>query len=285
MIVVQSKERMTGVSMRIINLIEDTQGEKELHHEHGLSFYIETQKHKILLDTGLSDAFLENAVRLGIDLTQVDMVVLSHGHYDHAGGILAFAKMNPNATIYMQKTAGGDYYNLRDDSEKYIGIDKRILELPQVCFLNGDYRIDEEIYVFTDILGRKYWPQSNMLLKEKVEERFIQDAFAHEQCLVISENHENVLLSGCAHNGILNILEAYTERFEGAPDKVISGFHMMKRGEYTAEEVEVIEDTARELKKLHTKFYTGHCTGEAAFDIMKVIMGKQLIFVHSGDEI
>jgi len=271
--------------MRIVNLIEDTKGERCAHHEHGLSFYIETEKHKILLDTGLTDAFLENAKELGIDLAQVDMVFLSHGHYDHAGGILAFAKMNPNATIYMQKTAGRDYYNLRDDSEKYIGIDKRILELPQVCFLSGDYRIDEEIYVYTDILGRKYWPESNMLLKEKVEERFIQDAFAHEQCLVISENHETVLLSGCAHNGILNILEAYQERFETMPDKVISGFHMAKRGEYTAEEIETIEDTARELKKLHTKFFTGHCTGVAAYELMKSIMGSQLVFVHSGDEV
>lgn len=271
--------------MRIVNLIEDTQGEKELYHEHGLSFYIETKKHKILLDTGASDAFLENAKVLGIDLTQVDMVVLSHGHYDHADGILAFAKLNPNVTIYLQKVAGQDYYNLRDDMEKYIGIDKRILDLPQVHFLNGDYRIDEEVYIFTDIHGRKYWPQSNLLLKEKVEGRFIQDTFAHEQCLVISEKQAKVLLSGCAHNGILNILEAYQERFKGTPDKVISGFRMMKRGEYTTEEIEVIEDTARELKKLHTKFYTGHCTGEAAFEIMKAIMGKQLTFVHSGDEV
>ena len=271
--------------MRIVNLIEDTQGNKNVHHEHGLSFYIETKKHKILLDTGLTDAFLENAKELGIDLGQVDVVFLSHGHYDHAGGLLAFAKMNPTAKIYMQKTAGNDYYNLRDDSEKYIGIDKRIMELPQVCLLNGDYRIDEEIYVFTDILGRKYWPQSNMLLKEKVDDRFIQDSFAHEQCLVVSEDYENVLLSGCAHNGILNILEAYQERFEGAPDKVISGFHMMKRGDYTLEETETIVDTARELRKLHTRFYTGHCTGEAAFSIMKEIMGNQLTFVHSGDEI
>lgn len=271
--------------MKIVNLIEDTKGEKELHHEHGLSFYIETEKHKILMDTGASEAFIENATTLGIDLTQVDIVVLSHGHYDHAGGILAFAKINPNATIYMQKAAGRDYYNLRDNMEKYIGIDKRILDLPQVHFLKGDYRIDEEICVFTNILGRKYWPQSNLLLKEKVEKGFIQDIFSHEQCLVVSQKHENVLLSGCAHNGILNILEAYKERFEGTPDKVISGFHMMKRGAYTAEEIEVIEDTAKELKKLHTKFYTGHCTGEVAFDMMKEIMGNQLTFVRCGDEV
>jgi len=271
--------------MRIVNLIEDTLGEAGLHYEHGLSFYIETKKHKILLDTGASPAFIENAMKLGIDLTEVDIVVLSHGHYDHAGGIMMFAKLNPTAKIYMQKTAGSEYYNLRDGIEKYIGIDKDILELPQVQFLDGDYQIDEELRIFSSIRGRKYWPEGNLLLKERVAGVFLQDEFIHEQCLDISEDGERVLLSGCAHNGILNILEAYWERFKGVPQKVISGFHMTKRGEYTEEEIRNIEDTARELLKLNIKFYTGHCTGEAAFSLMKKIMGEQLVFVHSGDEI
>lgn len=270
--------------MRIVNLIEDTKGAEGLCYEHGLSFYIETNKHKLLLDTGCTDAFIKNADKLGIDLKKVDTVVLSHGHYDHAGGILFFAEINPNAKIYMQETAGKDYYNLRDNQEKYIGIDKSILKLPQVVLLNGDCRIDEELYVFTDISGRKYWPESNLLLKEKREDQFVQDIFRHEQCLVVSEKQERVLLSGCAHNGVLNILEAYKERFDEMPDKVISGFHMMKKSEYTLKEIETIEDTARELKKLSTRFYTGHCTGEPAFELMKKIMKDQLVFVHSGDE-
>ena len=169
--------------MRIINLMEDTPGVEGLSYEHGLSFYIETGRHKMLLDTGASPAFIENAKELGIDLTQVDMVVLSHGHYDHAGGIMAFAKMNPSAKIYMQRTSGRDYYNLRDGIEKYIGIDKAILELPQVHFLDGDYRIDEEICVFTDIRGRKFWPEGNLLLKEKTSDGFVQDEFVHDQVI------------------------------------------------------------------------------------------------------
>ena len=271
--------------MRIVNLIEDTKGAEGFYYEHGLSFYIETEKHKLLLDTGCTGAFIENAKKLGIDLTKVDTVILSHGHYDHSGGILAFAEMNPNAKIYMQKTAGRDYYNLRDNVEKYIGIDKRILALPQVVCLTGDFQIDEELYLFTGISGEKDFSESNMLLKEKVDGQFIQDEFIHEQCLVVSENQKRVLLSGCAHNGILNILEAYKERFREMPEKVISGFHMMKRGEYTQVEILGIEDTARELQKINSKFYTGHCTGEAAFEIMKKILKEQLVFVHSGDEV
>ena len=80
--------------------MEDTDGGNGCVYEHGLSFYIETKKHKLLLDTGASDATLKNAEKLGIDLTQVDTVILSHGHYDHSGGIMAFAKLNPTAKIY-----------------------------------------------------------------------------------------------------------------------------------------------------------------------------------------
>lgn len=268
--------------MKIINLMEDTSGSNGCRFEHGLSFYIETQKHKLLLDTGATAAFLDNAKMLGIDLTQVDTVILSHGHYDHAGGILSFAKINAKAKIYMQKTAGCDYYNLRENKEKYIGIDKGILELPQVQLLEGDYWIDDELYLFTNITGRRYWAKSNLILKRKTEDTFVQDQFEHEQCLVITENGENVLLSGCAHNGILNIFDAYEQRFDRMPSKVISGFHMMKKGAYTEEEVRTIKETARELKKKNTVFYTGHCTGQAAFDIMKEIMGEKLVLLHSG---
>ena len=279
-----------GIKMRIVNLIENTEGADRLFYEHGLSFYIETQKYKILFDTGCSDAFLRNAEMLEIDLKKVDIVVLSHGHYDHAGGILDFVKINPNAKIYMQRNAGREYYNFRNGLQKYIGIDKAILELPQVVFLEGNYQINEELYLFTNVSGRKYWPQGNLLLKEKVNEAFIQDKFLHEQYLVISDEKEQVLLSGCAHNGILNILEAYREQFHRTLDKVISGFHMMKKGigeelPYTLEEIETIENTANELKQMKTKFYTGHCTGETAFELMKKIMGEQLVYVHSGDEI
>ena len=100
--------------MKIINLIEDTKGIEGCVYEHGLSFYIETKNHKILMDTGATDAFLENAKVLNVDLAKVDTVIISHGHYDHTGGLLAFAKLNPEAKIYIQKSAQGDFYNYRN---------------------------------------------------------------------------------------------------------------------------------------------------------------------------
>ena len=268
--------------MRIINLMEDTDGKNGCLYEHGLSFYIETNHHKLLLDTGASEATLENAKKLGIDLTRVDTVILSHGHYDHSGGIMAFAKLNPKAKIYLQRSAGFDYYNLKENKEKYIGIDKTILELPQVQLLDGNYRLDEQLFLFTNVTGRKYWAKSNLLLKRKINEEFVQDTFEHEQCLVITENNRHILLSGCAHNGILNILEAYNQYFEKQPKMVISGFHMMKDGCYNEQEINIIKQMAFELNKLNIMFYTGHCTGKEAYAIMKEIMSEHLEEIRVG---
>lgn len=96
--------------MKIISLMEDTPGCSGCLHEHGLSFYIETKKHRLLSDTGATGAFLDNAGRLGVDLKEVDTVILSHGHYDHTGGMLAFAEKNPSARIYLHTLADGAYY-------------------------------------------------------------------------------------------------------------------------------------------------------------------------------
>ena len=111
------------------------------------------------------------------------------------------------------------------------------------------------------------------------------DSFAHEQCLAIRQEEGTLLVSGCAHTGILNILERYRELFPSDPDMVISGFHMMKKGEYSPAEQEVICATARELSKMDTVFYTGHCTGEKAFALMKPIMGAKLRRMYSGMQV
>ncbi|MBQ7943030.1 MAG: MBL fold metallo-hydrolase [Lachnospiraceae bacterium] len=270
--------------MKIVNLMEDTKGVDGCINEHGLCFYAETNKHKLLVDTGASDAILENAKTLGIDLAQVDTVVISHGHYDHTGGLLAFAKENPNAKIYMRANAGRAYYSIKEQGEKYIGIHQDILKLPQLVLVEGDLQIDEELSLFTNVTGRRFWAKGNLLLKRKDGEHLVQDEFEHEQCLVVTEGERNVLFSGCAHNGILNILEKYRELYQSYPDMVVSGFHMIQQ-EYTPEDIENIRQTARELAKLDCIFYSGHCTGQLALDVMIEIMQEQLHQIHSGTRI
>ncbi len=268
--------------MKLVTIVENTCGSNGCIAEHGLSIYIETEKHILLLDAGQTDAAIKNAARLGIDLSKVDTLILSHGHYDHSGGIMPFNKMNKNARIIMQSAAAEPHFN----SKSYNGIDTDILNLPNVELINGDMRIDDELFLFSGIKGRRCYPQSNLRLYCLKDGKKIPDDFVHEQCLVITQGEKHILLSGCAHNGILNILDKYYELFGEYPDYVISGFHLMKRdGSYTDEEKEIIINTAKELSKLNTVFFSGHCTGIQAFKIMKEIMSDKLIALHSGDEI
>ena len=271
--------------MRIVNLIENTPGMEGCVYEHGLSFYIETKKHKLLVDTGASNKFLENANILGIDLQKIDTVILSHGHYDHAGGLPAFAKINTHAKIYMQKNAVGAYYHQYDTGDKYIGIDGRIAQLPQVVFVEENLFIDEELEIFSNVKGRTMWPKGNQELVEKRPKGNVQDTFRHEQYLVISQENKKYLLSGCAHNGVINILDKYQELYHGEPDMMISGFHMMKKSGYTMEDEVNMQETAKKLMDTKTKFYTGHCTGEYPYAVMKEILGEQLQYCRSGQEI
>lgn len=272
--------------MRIVNLVENTEGETHLKAEHGLSFYIETQRHKLLMDTGASDLLLRNAAEKGIDLTAVDTVILSHGHYDHGGGILPFAALNRSAGIYMQRSAFGEYYSQPKEKLHYIGLDPGIRDLPQVIPVDGELQIDEELTLFAGIGSGFPVPEANRILKEQTEDGLVQDDFRHEQCLLLSQDNKKFLFSGCAHHGILNVMARCRELYHTDPDAVISGFHMMKKGDYTEGELQTIADTARQLMTYrNTRFFTGHCTGEQAFDIMKGIMKDQLIYVHCGDEI
>ena len=275
--------------MKIINLIENTEGHSGCAAAHGLSFYVETKEHKLLLDLGPSEETIFNAEKLGVDLSAVDTVILSHGHYDHSGGIIPFARINDKALIYMQDSAKGEYY--ADDGEdaperfRYIGIDKDITELKQVRFISGDVKIDDELELFVIHSRSHELPFTNRRLLIREEDGFRHDDFGHEHFLVIKQDGKSVLMSGCAHNGILSILDAYMERYSKAPDLVISGFHLMKKTDYRESEIAEIEDIAKELRKYPTKFATCHCTGTAAFDIMKDIMGEALEYVHSGDEV
>lgn len=278
-------KRTEGGKLRIVNLVEDTPGSRQCGSEHGLSFYVETGKHRLLVDCGATDLFLKNAALLGTELSGVDTVIISHGHYDHAGGVPAFARLNPGAKIYVKASAREAYYHLMEKGEKYIGMPAEIGALSQCVWVEGDLQIDEELFLFTDIGGTKYPASGNQRLKRKQGDRFVQDTFDHEQCLVIAQGERQILMSGCAHTGIANILDRYNEIFGKDPDVVISGFHLAQKAAYSAEELENIRRLSRELAEKNTLFFTGHCTGQAAFAIMKEIMGEKLAALHSGDEI
>ncbi len=312
--------------MRIINLVENETGSSGCEAAHGLSFYVETEKHKLLFDAGPTKAVFRNAQKLGINLTAVDTVILSHGHYDHSGGILAFAQLNPAARIYIQHNAGGEFYAFDGEGKgfRYIGIDKKILSLPQVQLLRGDTKLDDELQLFTVDVERRVFPlpSTNARLKKLFAGNYLQDDFSHEQNLLLTTAGKKILFCGCAHNGILNVLDALERKLgSGAlPDLVLGGFHLMNRAgtpdavraeldKAAAEEpctkaevaapnraataipapagelTDEVREIAERLKRYKAHFATCHCTGLPAFYQMKEIMGDQLSYVYSGDEV
>ena len=275
--------------MRIINLVENELGDSGCEAAHGLSFYVETENHKLLFDSSPSEGVLRNARMLGVDLTAVDTVILSHGHYDHSGGILPFVELNPRAKIYMQQNAGGEYYAFDGEEQgfRYIGIDKKILSLPQVQLLKGDTKIDDELQVFT-VDNRAFpLPSTNKRLREFCNGQYIQDEFRHEQNLLLTTDGKKILFCGCAHNGILNVMETLERKFGQAslPDLVIGGFHLMKRTAFSEADTAEVTEIANRLKSYKSHFATCHCTGLQVFNQMKEIMGDQLSYVRSGDEV
>lgn len=275
--------------MRIINLVENELGDSGCEAAHGLSFYVETENHKFLFDSSPSEVVIRNARMLGVDLTAVDTVILSHGHYDHSGGILPFVELNPRAKIYMQQNAGGDYYAFdgEDKGFRYIGIDKKILSLPQVQLLKGDTKIDDELQVFT-VDQRAYpLPSTNKRLRNLFDGQYIQDEFHHEQNLLLTADGKKILFCGCAHNGILNVIETLERKFSNAmlPNLVIGGFHLMKRTEFSEADTAEVTEIANRLKSYKAHFATCHCTGIPVYTLMKEIMGDQLTYVRSGDEV
>ena len=90
--------------MKLTAFSENTSVSESLEREHGLSVYIETADHHILFDTGAGCIFKSNAEKLGVDLSKVDLLVISHGHYDHGGGLRTFLEVNSHAKIFLHKS-------------------------------------------------------------------------------------------------------------------------------------------------------------------------------------
>ena len=271
--------------IKITTLVENTSLSPEYKSKHGLSLYIETTNHKILFDLGSNDLFVENAERLGIDIRTIDTVVISHGHTDHAGALRKFLEINPTAKIYIKESAFDKHYTKVMGIPFYAGADIKLKDNRQFIFTTDSYMIDEELRLFSGIKGRKFFSQSNNQLLTKKNHKFVLDSFDHEQYLVIEDENQRVLISGCSHNGIVNIMEEMQRAASEKFTHVIGGFHLFNPISKKYEKDELIRDVAECLKQYNCKYYTCHCTGPKAYKKMKEIMGERLNYLSTGSRL
>jgi 7,8-dihydropterin-6-yl-methyl-4-(beta-D-ribofuranosyl)aminobenzene 5'-phosphate synthase len=280
--------------MKITTLIENT---KDKHaggvgSEHGVSLFVELDALNLLFDTGASSLFLRNAARLNLNIGDIDLAVVSHGHYDHGGGLETFLKENERAPVYIHGEAFGNIYKRTAGSHyKYVGLDKTLKEKHRnrFVFVSGFTEVRDNVFILTDMLQNHPRHRSNRTLMVERQGTNVPDDFAHEIMLVIREHNGLVVFTGCSHSGILNMIETVENRFEGEFIKaVIGGFHLMNISEKKLEER--VEDVAKIARQLNgrprlQRVFTGHCTGSEAYDILKSLMHEKLAHFAAGSVI
>lgn len=280
-----------GFPMNIKVLIENTTN-SDLIAEHGLSLFIEYNEKKYLLDAGQTGAFLNNATKRNIPVANADYCVLSHGHYDHAGGFLPFLNENPTAKIYAMEQAKEIYYSGTSENLHEIGIPKELLTKYENSFLyiKKITQLDKDVYLIPhSTLGLEKIGERSKLYKQCNGE-LLPDDFAHELSLVFDTPLGLIIFNSCSHAGIRNIIE---EVKLVLPDKEIyaflGGLHMRglrNKEEYCTFSEEEIAKIADYLKQTGIKkLYTGHCTGKPGIQLLEKYLGEIIEPLTTGKEI
>lgn len=266
-------------------VIVDNIENDSLQGEWGLCIYIEYEDKKVLLDAGASELFASNADKLNISLEDIDYGVLSHAHYDHANGMCHFFEINDTAKFYIRDACAENCYSQKPYFKKYIGMPKGILEKykDRIEMVSGDYTIAEGISLIPhktkglDAVGRR----EKMYRKVKkgwIRYNWVFDDFSHEQSLVFDTPKGLVIFNSCSHGGAANIINEAAATF---PEKkvlaLIGGFHLHNK---TEEEVRTL---AGKIKETGIKYiYTGHCTGQNAYMILKDELGDMVQQLKTG---
>ena len=263
--------------MKVITLFENRTISKEYKYKHGLSLYIETSNHKVLFDTGTDESFAYNARKLGVNLEDIDIAVLSHGHYDHGGGLETFLKHNSKAKIYVGKDAFDSHLKKMFGIIKCdIGLKKKLISNNRFVFVDGLMKIDDELILFGNVNGDKLVPKGNdKLLKEYSNGSVKKDDFDHEINLLVNENNKYSLLCGCAHKGIINIIERTKDIINSNLHTVIGGFHLMGMKVHDSKSKGFLDELSNILSSNNVKeYYTCHCTSEQIYNYLNQNMSN-----------
>ncbi|RKY12612.1 MAG: MBL fold metallo-hydrolase [Planctomycetota bacterium] len=270
-------------SIRIIILIENTAYKAGLKTEHGLSFWIEYGNNKILFDTSQSNAILHNARTLDINLAQTDAIILSHGHYDHTGGLHSATNVTSETKIYLHPTATEPKYSQKTSKPKYIGMSDSVKKAIEGCQITWT-ATPAVIFPGMSVTGQI--PRLNDY--EDVGGAFFIDENCHkpdklldDQSLFIESSKGLVVIFGCAHAGVVNTLD-YISKLTGEKYiyAVMGGMHLLNANSVR------ITKTIEAFKKYQVQIIVPlHCTGQKAMKGFKKAFGDKCLFSGAGGQI
>lgn len=255
-----------GGKMKLTTLIENHASRRDLKAEHGLSFLIEDGNHRILFDAGNSGAVWDNGKKLGILPETITCAVLSHSHYDHAGGIMEGISRGLSCPLVVGDGFFEEKYRISDQAAytyTYLGCGfsrgeaEKSFEKIQVC--QELLQISPNCWAAGRFKQRDLWEELSKRFVKQKDGQMIPDSFEDEICLVLMLPDQKSIgvVVGCSHPGIINILETIMERF---PERrlafVAGGIHLKDRDE------EYQRKTLDELYRLGAEnLYVNHCSG------------------------
>lgn len=274
------------MSIKLNILTENRAKKMGILGEHGLSILVEVDGYKVLFDTGQTNVFVHNASNLGIDISQIDALVLSHGHYDHTGGVPEFCKINKKAPIYIHPDAFVERYNAINGKPfgNCIGIPwnnyyKGVFD-DRIIFTKEKRSIHDKIFLSGEIPDNKDLPRAKTdFIKVSSWGEIVEDKVMDEQFMAVKANKGLYIIVGCSHPGVLNCIAYAKEMFPGEDILgIIGGLHMEKYNE--DKQINIFEAIKAEGVG---KIIPMHCTGVLSSCFLKSRFNDNCILLNSGD--
>ncbi len=275
------------MAIRITTLSENTAGLPDVLAEWGLSILIEIDGQDILLDTGKSLSISQNADYLGIDLQRIDKIVLSHGHFDHTGGLhQLLSKMKKEVEIIAHPDVWAPKYNRHEDKpDRYIGIpyQLRVLESLGAKFnlSTQPVRVTENLMTTGEVPMITDFEKIESSLFVRTENGWEPDPLRDDMALVLQTRLGLVVILGCAHRGMINTLHQAIKISDSSQiHMVLGGCHLKDASD------EIIWQSISSLNELGVKkLGVSHCTGMRATLLLAQTYGDDFIFNNTGNVI